>query len=360
MTATATLSPTATEKAGRFRVRGRGILIDSGILVDSGVFIDSAEARRIPILLLDWPIEWPPRLEPLEMMWLEESVSIRATDERGRKAVHILMDRKPHTVRRIGTDAATGLPLYEHVWCPYVIPEPEYAKADYRYDLDQGEVSEDAFFKFGIKPDGGYIRVDGVDYQVLVLNVDGSGTIKTDGEYLVIAVDDAALPLGAVYRGRLIGQHTETGSPLFEGEPAKLPVKRRKKRRPDTRTAQRTDQTSAPPSLALKTFDGILAELRKFKGEFEVGPYRVIEHKTVCYPMKRHADVKVCPVIFLCLRAGLGPEWSLKRGMPLIKEITKALGIPRKTYARFKAAAHGPGNSKARKQDRALLLDACL
>lgn len=227
------MSDRQEEKVGRYRVRGRGFLIDSGILVDSGVFIDSAAARRIPIFLLDWPVELPSGPgEPLEVMCLGEPVSIRSTDKSGRKEVTILPKKKPQVVRRIGTDEATGHPLYEHVRYPGAIPEPEYAKVEYKYDRDQGEVNEAAIFEFGNKTNG-FVRVEGVDYQVIVLNVDGDRSLKTDGEYLVVAEDKGVLPLGAIYVGRLIGKHDESGSPLFEGEPAKLPTRRRRKRRPD-------------------------------------------------------------------------------------------------------------------------------
>jgi hypothetical protein len=142
------MSESNEEKVGRFRVRGKGFLIDSGILADSGAFIDSPDARRIPILLLDWPIEMPPRMrKTLEMMASRVSVSIRSTDDDGDRAATILFENRPYPVRRIGIDAETGLPLYEHVICHFEISAPEYAKVEEKYDRNLGEVNQSAFLE---------------------------------------------------------------------------------------------------------------------------------------------------------------------------------------------------------------------
>jgi hypothetical protein len=219
------------EKIGRYQVKARGFLVDSGLLVDSGVFLDSPDVRRIPIFLLVWPGELPANPGgTLEMMALQEPVSIRAVDEDGDKAVRMLMPKKAHTVRPIGVDEATGLTLYEYVWCPYVIPEPEAPEVEDRYDRVRGEVNRDALFEYGNKTHG-FLRFEGVDYKVIVLNADGTGTLSADDEYLLVASSTGVIPLGAIFLGRIIGTHEESESPLFEGVPAKLPEKRLPKKR---------------------------------------------------------------------------------------------------------------------------------
>lgn len=213
------------EMVGRFRVRGRGVLIDSGVLADTGVFIDSPEVRRVPILLLDWPVPIPSETdEPLEMIWLQADASLRDADaESGGTSASILARHKPHPARRIGTEQATGLPLYQFVRSPYVIPEPEYARPADNYDRDRGEVDTTAVFRFGVKANA-FIRVGGEECPVVVLKADGDDVMKTDDEYLCVSRAQGGVPLGAIFLGRLIGAHAETGSPLFEGQPAKLPA----------------------------------------------------------------------------------------------------------------------------------------
>lgn len=210
-------------------------MVDSGVLADTGIFIDSPEVRRIPVLLLDWPLAATDAAQGLEVIWLSVGVSIRGADMvmSGSQAV-VLMPGRPYFGRRLGTDAATGLSLYEFEFRHPFPPDPEYARLADTYDRERGEVADvTPMLQFGIK-EGGILRVAGVDCQVAVLMTDGKRAVRPDGEYLFVKEAIDGVPTGAIFLGRLVGTQPETNKPVFEGEPAKLPAYRPKRRRRPT------------------------------------------------------------------------------------------------------------------------------